>query len=362
MAETCNFFVGLHPCIVGFLSIAFGIFMYWAVFAGTTGIGVISVYLTGYSSADYLTSRDLDEGNKLVTTVANRSDALDVDFNFAEYNLKVSHDLLTIPKIIHRTWKTSNLSTMPAGWASGYKSCKALHPTWTTIVWSDESARELIRRHYDWFLPEFDSYRFPIQRADALRYFVLYHYGGVYLDMDMGCRTQLDPLVEGAPRGSAIFPNTWPVGVSNGLMLATQRHPFMWRLIRNLHNANRWYACDYLTVIMSTGPLFVTLNYHYAPPAERRGVRILSWDLYTGGSAFFYHLHGSSWHGTDAEIVKYMVSQVEDIFVHSLTQYVAWMLWIGAVIGVWLLSRKPPCRRLWMRLTTSKSQTMKMPV
>lgn len=37
---------------------------------------------------------------------------------------------------------------------------------------------------YPWFLDTFDGYPFPIQRADAIRYFVLAHYGGVYLDLD----------------------------------------------------------------------------------------------------------------------------------------------------------------------------------
>ena len=37
---------------------------------------------------------------------------------------------------------------------------------------------------YPWFLETFDNYQFPIQRADAIRYFVLAHYGGIYIDLD----------------------------------------------------------------------------------------------------------------------------------------------------------------------------------
>jgi hypothetical protein len=33
-------------------------------------------------------------------------------------------------------------------------------------------------------LETFDGYRYPIQRADAIRYFVLAYYGGTYLDLD----------------------------------------------------------------------------------------------------------------------------------------------------------------------------------
>ena len=37
---------------------------------------------------------------------------------------------------------------------------------------------------YEWFLETWDAYPYNIERADAIRYFVLHHYGGIYLDLD----------------------------------------------------------------------------------------------------------------------------------------------------------------------------------
>ena len=51
-------------------------------------------------------------------------------------------------------------------------------------MWTDAKSRELIATEYPWFLNTFDNYTHPIQRADAIRYFVLAHYGGVYIDLD----------------------------------------------------------------------------------------------------------------------------------------------------------------------------------
>jgi len=42
----------------------------------------------------------------------------------------------------------------------------------------------LIGVRYPWFLETWDSYPFPIERADAIRYFALVHYGGIYIDLD----------------------------------------------------------------------------------------------------------------------------------------------------------------------------------
>lgn len=51
-------------------------------------------------------------------------------------------------------------------------------------LWTDDKSREFIATEYPWFLETFDSYPYPIMRADSIRYFVLAHYGGIYVDMD----------------------------------------------------------------------------------------------------------------------------------------------------------------------------------
>ena len=51
-------------------------------------------------------------------------------------------------------------------------------------MWTDEKSRIFIEAEYPWFLETFDGYPHPIQRADVIRYFVLAHFGGVYIDLD----------------------------------------------------------------------------------------------------------------------------------------------------------------------------------
>ncbi len=58
-------------------------------------------------------------------------------------------------------------------------------------MWTDAKSRELIATEYPWFLNTFDNYSQPIQRADAIRYFVLAHFGGIYIDLDDVCSFSL---------------------------------------------------------------------------------------------------------------------------------------------------------------------------
>jgi hypothetical protein len=86
-----------------------------------------------------------------------------------------------IPKIIHQTYINESL---PEHWKGPQQSCLDLHPDYEYKLWTDKKSREFIAAEYPWFLETFDGYPYPIQRADAIRYFVLHHFGGIYIDLD----------------------------------------------------------------------------------------------------------------------------------------------------------------------------------
>ena len=75
-------------------------------------------------------------------------------------------------------------------------------------------ALNFIKDEYPWFLETYQSYKYNIERVDSLRYFILLKYGGIYIDLDDGCRRSLDPLV----KVPAWLRKTSPVGISNDAM------------------------------------------------------------------------------------------------------------------------------------------------
>lgn len=63
-------------------------------------------------------------------------------------------------------------------WTDARRSCIDLHPGWEARMWTDENAEKLVAEKFPGFKETWDSYGLQIQKVDALRYLVLYEYGG----------------------------------------------------------------------------------------------------------------------------------------------------------------------------------------
>lgn len=206
-----------------------------------------------------------------------------------------------IPKIIHQSYFGLESATLPEKWQESQQSIKLHHADYQYILWDRHMARDFLVEHYPWFIETYDSYPHHMMRIDALRYFILHHYGGIYIDLDYGARTNLDGLLQ----YPAWLRKTTPTGVSNDLLGSAPRHPFFEKLIESLQGHYRNWGFPYVTVMYSTGPLFVSMIFqnfkNYLLPEGQR-VRVL-YPSSTGNdiSRLLYRVEGSSWHRGDAK-------------------------------------------------------------
>lgn len=227
-----------------------------------------------------------------------------VDLTGVEETVMQPDRELLIPKLIHQTYKTTEV---PMKWNHTYSSIRALHPDYVYMFWTDDNSRDFIEQYYPWFLDTFDSYPYNIMRADVIRYFVLVHYGGIYIDLDNGCDFNMDPL--------RAFPawlrKTDPSGVSNDIMGSVPRHPFFLKVLDNLQKYNRNYLLPYATIMYSSGPLMLSVllkqyNRWGKPPAGGE-VRLLAPPDHKMHMTFFFsQARGSSWHEWDAKLILFI--------------------------------------------------------
>ena len=97
-----------------------------------------------------------------------------------------------IPRVIHQTWKTD---VVPERFHAFQRSWTEKNPGWTYMLWSDRSLLDFVSQNYPELLETYCGYETGVRRADAARYMLLHHFGGVYADVDAECLASLEPLV-----------------------------------------------------------------------------------------------------------------------------------------------------------------------
>lgn len=147
-----------------------------------------------------------------------------------------------IPKIIHQTWKEKKI---PTKYLSFQQSWHIHLPNWQYRLWTDEENRAFLAQYYDWFLPIYDKYEQPIMRVDAVRYFWMYHYGGLYVDLDFECLKSIEPLLKNKKVVIGLEPHDhtekeflqkygFDQILCNAFMASTPKNPFWIIMIQQL--------------------------------------------------------------------------------------------------------------------------------
>lgn len=139
-----------------------------------------------------------------------------------------------IRKIIHQTWKTTELPPAFKRWSQSWKDCL---PDWEYKLHTDDDNRQFIATHFPDFLSTYDGYEEPIERVDAVRYAYLAVEGGLYIDLDIECLKDPTPVFDQgkALNASVFLIRETPTQVSQAFMGAgvpTHKN-FFENIIRN---------------------------------------------------------------------------------------------------------------------------------
>ncbi|CZR56649.1 related to SUR1 protein [Phialocephala subalpina] len=162
-----------------------------------------------------------------------------------------------IPKIIHQVfhnWKEPGNETMPADWEETRGTCLGKNGDLEYMLWTETKSRLFIKDHYPWFLPTYNGYNFPVQRVDTVRYFLLRHFGGIYIDLDNGCLENLEPLLY-LP---AFTTDGGRGALSNNILGSAPSHAFWILMTESLIPYNWNYLFPYITISYASGQWFET--------------------------------------------------------------------------------------------------------
>lgn len=235
-----------------------------------------------------------------------------------------------IPKIIHQVYGIyKDGKPIPNEWKKFSKTLRDNHSNWKYKLWDDKSCLNLIKTYYPWFLETYNGYKYPIQKADAIRPFILYHEGGIYLDMDFTCIKNIDKFLK--KQGIYILENSH-YGLTrrytNSFMASSKNHPF-WKIVMEEQIKNKekkFYQTHHFYIMQSTGPLLIT---NCVKKYKNNDIYALSKNLFNpcnvcnnkckqNKNTYCYTSNTSSWHKLDSQIINYIYCNYKTIALYIL--------------------------------------------
>ena len=231
-------------------------------------------------------------------------------------------------RVIHQVWFKNGIQSKKAAAKSYTKlkifrdSWKIKNPTWFHIEWdsklSDRFVKTFFPEHYDMY----KNYPYEIQRCDAVRYFFLYRYGGIYADMDYYCNKPFDDALSKFHHNFYLVKssneNIGKCYVSNSLMYSHPKHVFWKRLFIEMetHKICPIYYSRHLIIMYTTGPGILTRVYNRYKIKDR--LKALPANLFNphgisdnvlslrNDNVYSMHVGKGSWEKNDSKILIYL--------------------------------------------------------
>ena len=213
---------------------------------------------------------------------------------------------VVIPKLIMQTWKTNDL---PERWKPTQISINKHMSQWQYVLMTDEMNRRFIIQHFPDFLSYYDSFPYPIQRADAIRYAWLYINGGLYLDCDFELLGPLDNLFTENYNLFLLASSNAPNIITNGFIAAKPGNRVFLEMIEEMKKPAGLSAIErHLLVMNTTGPVAfnrvvkrLDVPFKLLPSSQLNPYTICDKD-YTKPNTLMRPLEGSSWVGGAASV------------------------------------------------------------
>lgn len=180
---------------------------------------------------------------------------------------------------IIQTWKSTDI---PDYFYNFIMKMRSHNPDEKFLFFTDADILSFMKLFGSEYYDVFIHLKYKIQQIDFFRYLIIYHYGGIYLDLDMDIHSSFKSL----DKTKCIFPieiketkETNNILIGNYAFYAPPRHPFLKHIIDCIMNPipdddikiaqdNHTDPKEHVYVYLTTGPELVTRAYWSYPDRE----------------------------------------------------------------------------------------------
>ena len=207
-----------------------------------------------------------------------------------------------IPKIIHQVYFQRDANhTFLDKYNGARQSWSKLNPDFEYILWNKSMVDTFIQSNYPEIFVLYESYLSWITQHDVSRYVIIYHFGGIYVDIDTRCTSNISHLL------SNVFKNKRQVVLrigqfhlaNNGFFAATPRHPFFLHVLSGLPEAKRSFIFPYWNTMLCAGPTY--FHGRYRNYQSKGQIMTISYK-----NEYFVHFSAISWQKWDGAFITWI--------------------------------------------------------
>lgn len=248
------------------------------------------------------------------------------------------------PRIVHQVYLGYS-GPMPDEWKNYHEIWKEQVEAngWEMMLWDLQMCRNLIlESDFPEFIDAFDNYKYGVQKADAIRYFILYKYGGIYSDLDVYPNMDITPMLEMYEQNTSIKAmfcmSPQDRKLSNWFMVARPESRFFLKCISLMSERhNKTMVNKHFTVLWTTGPIMVQSVYNSYPNQDELLIiprEVLSSDTFCPGGcnisnyALLTNDQSGSWNSGPTRILNAITCAAEPV------KDLSWMSWLFILVLV----------------------------
>lgn len=188
--------------------------------------------------------------------------------------------------MIHQTWKSSELDNQLKKYQNSWLR---LNPEFQYHFYDDQDCLNFICQYYPLYAAVYHHLQTGVQKADFFRYLIIYHYGGIYADIDMECYKAFDCFI--SLRGLILSIETkisqthqsmlnylHPFQLANCIFAAEPKHWFLKKVLDHITNLVMKNICINTEddIEGMTGPRMLTRLFYELKKQDTKDIHILS--------------------------------------------------------------------------------------
>ena len=231
---------------------------------------------------------------------------------------------MNIPRIIHQIWFQGE-PEIPKHLREYRETWIKIHPDYKMMLWDQVTIEKLLKEYnLPWLSELYYSYNIMVQKIDIAKYFILYKYGGIYVDMDMKCIKSLNNILNtddniilshcNSPVPFRLFYGL--IGhdisksvVNNGVIIITPRNDLMMLVLKQAYKDKDSRVKDFnkaLYIFKTTGPVCLENAIIEYKKTHKDNIKILDFTYFEGHeigakdysipeNAIAIHIYEGSW-------------------------------------------------------------------